>query len=306
MSNNAPESENNNKRWLLMAIIITLLLINVIQLYLQNQSKKEIAEKTVIISNKDAELKIYGYKVDSIQHELESRYREIAQLGGDTSTMGQLIRQLKKDKRALSSNLSAVQAKYNQLKSQYDQIMSSKDKEIETLREERDNLFRENNDLKRKQVTLSDSVNQLKNTKDELTKQVEKAQVLKAANMKVIFIRKDKEAGEGEYKAKKVEKIKVVFDVLENKVAKIENKAFYLRVIEPDGAAIYDLATGGGSFKIDGQDVYYTAKQEILYEQMQKTMSFVYNKGAEYKIGRHLVEIYCDNALIGRGGFTLK
>jgi predicted nucleic acid-binding Zn-ribbon protein len=301
------ESENSGKRWLLMAIIITLLIINVIQLYLQNQSKKEITEKTVIITNKDAELKIYGYKVDSIQHELESRYRELAQLGGDTAAMGAAIRQLKKDKKGLSSSLSAVQGKYNTLKNQYDDIMSTKDKEIETLRDERDNLFRENNDLKRKQVSLNDSVNALKFKGEELTKQVAQAQTLKAANVKVTFIRKDKEIDEVAYKAKKTEKIKVTFDVLENKVAKIESKTFFIRLIEPDGAALYDLSTGGGSFKTTtGGDQYYTAKQEILYEQTNKTMSFIYAKGSAYKVGKHLIEIYCEGNLIGRGGFTLK
>ncbi|MFN0049256.1 MAG: hypothetical protein ACKVOU_09050 [Cytophagales bacterium] len=306
MSNNNSETENSGKRWLLMAIIITLLIINVIQLYLQNQSKKEIAEKTVVITNKDAELKIYGYKVDSIQNELESRYREIAKLGGDTSAMGQLIRQLKKEKKSLSVDFSAVQSKYNTLKTQYDGIMASKDKEIETLRDERDNLFKENNDLKRKQVSLNDSVSQLKNKGDELTKQVAQAQVLKAANVKVIYIRKDKEIDEVTYKAKKVEKIKVAFDILENKVAKIESKTFFVRLIEPDGAALYDLSTGGGSFQANGQDIYFTAKQEILYEQANKTISFVYSKGAAYKVGKHLIEIYCEGNLIGRGGFTLK
>src|SRR4028118_1170443 len=109
MAQPTTENENTGRRWLLMAIIIILLLINAIQLYLQNQNKKEIQEQAVIISNKDAELKIYGYKVDSIQHELEARYQEIAKLGGDTATMGDLIRQLKKDKRQLTISNSSLQ-----------------------------------------------------------------------------------------------------------------------------------------------------------------------------------------------------
>lgn len=289
-----------------MAIIIILLLINVIQLFLQNQSRKENAEQAQVITNQEAEIKIYGYKVDSIQHELEDRYREIARLGGDTASMGQLIRQLKKEKKGLSANLAAVQAKYNELKSQFDAIMQAKDKEIITLREERDNLFRENNDLKRKQVTLTDSMSQLKVKKDELSKQVAQASVLKAANMKVTFLRKGKEVDASEYKAKRVEKVKIVFDVLENKVAKIGEKSFYLRLIEPDGAAIYDLNTGGGSITVDGQEVYYAAKQDILYDGNSKSLTFVYGKGSAYKPGRHTVEIYCEGGMIGRGTFNLK
>jgi len=68
---------------------------------------------------------------------------------------------------------------------------------------------------------------------------------------------------------------------------------------------LYDLAQGGGSISIDGKDIYFTAKQEILYDQMAKTLTFIYNKGSEYKQGKHLIEVYCENAIIGRGTFTL-
>jgi hypothetical protein len=199
-----------------------------------------------------------------------------------------------------------VQAKYNQLKSQFDEIIQSKDKEITLLREERDNLFQENNTLKRKAVSMNDSISALRSKKEELDKKVAQAAILKAANIKVSFIRKDKEYQDAEYKAKKVEKIKVTFDLLENKVAKIESKVVYFRLIEPDGAALYDLAMGGGTLRADNQEIYYTASQEVLYEQTNKTVSFVYSKGSPYKIGRHLIELYCDGTLIGRGSFNLK
>lgn len=306
MSNTPKENENSGKKWLIPAVIIILLLINAIQLYLQNQSKKEIAEKVVIIQNKDSEIKVYNYKLDSIKNELQTRYDEIAKLGGDTATMGEFIRQLKKDKRSLASAKVNIEAKYNQLKSQYDQLMTNKDSEIETLRAERDDLFKENNGLKRNQVSLADSIANLKVTKDELSKKVEIAAILKAANLKVTFISKrDKEIDDDNVKAKKIAKLKIAYDIVENKVAKIESKAFYLRVIEPDGASVYDLNMGGGSFQFDGKEVFYTAKQELIYDQTQKSMVFIYNKGAEYKPGKHLIEIYCENNIIGRGGFTL-
>ncbi|MDX2189480.1 MAG: hypothetical protein SFY32_06435 [Bacteroidota bacterium] len=299
------EKDNSGKKWLFLSIIIILLLINAIQLYLQNQARKEIQEKVVVIENKDAEIKVYNYKLDSIQRELQYRYEEIAKLGGDTASMGDLIRQLKRDKKSLAANAAMAQAKYNEIKSQYDQVMTTKDSEIETLRAERDDLFKANNELKKQQVSLNDSISELKSKKEELSKQVEIAAQLKVADLKITYIsKKDKEIT-SDTKAKKVAKLKVAFNVLENKVAKIESKIFYLRVIEPDGAALYDLAQGGGSIQFDGKEIYYTAKQEILYDQMTKTLTFIYNKGAEYKQGKHQIEVYCENAVIGRGVFTL-
>lgn len=308
MANSAPvENENSGKKWLLLAIIIILLLINAIQLYLQNQTKKEIEEKVVIIQNKDVEIKIFNYKLDSIKNELQTRYDELAKLGGDTATMGDFIRQLKKDKKSLSASKNSIEAKYNSIKAQYDQLMTNKDSEIETLQSERDQLFKENSGLKQTQVSLNDSLNELKVKKEELSKKVEIAAILKMGNLKVTYIsKKDKELDDKKgVKAKKVAKLKISFDIIENKVAKIENKAFYLRIIEPDGTSIYDLSMGGGAFQFEGKEIFYTAKQEFLYDQSEKSVFFVYNKGAEYKIGKHLIEIYCDNAIIGKGSFTL-
>lgn len=303
-----PIEENNrsNRIWVFMAIIIILLAINALQLYLHNQAKKEISEKTVIIEKQETDIKIYNTKIDSLGNELQVRYNEIAKLGGDTASMGELIRKLNKEKRSLAASKADIEAKYNQIKSQFDQIIAGKDSEIETLRAEREELFKENNQLKVKQVSLTDSVNSFKAKNDELDKQVKLAQVLKAGSVKVIFIRKDKEIDESEYKAKKVEKLKFVFDIVENKVAKIEIKTFYIRLIEPDGATLYDLGMGGGSFKVEDKDIFYTCKVEGFYDQTSKTYSMTYAKGTPYKVGKHTVEVWCDNNRIGIGGFNLK
>ncbi|MDX2196483.1 MAG: hypothetical protein NW207_08700 [Cytophagales bacterium] len=306
MSTPQSEEKKTDKRWIFIAVIIIFLLINVVQLFIINSSKKEIVEKTIIIENKEAENKLYRYKLDSIGRELEKRYEEIAKLGGDTASMSQQIKLLKQERRSLAAAKNNAEQKYNEIKNQFDDIIASKDKEIETLRDERDDLFKQNNSLKQQTVQLSDSISDQKNIVKELQKQIDVAAALKAANVKVSYIdKKDKESNAVEYKAKKLVKLKITFDVLENKVAKIENKIFYLRLIEPDGAALYDLAMGGGTIKVDGNDVYFTASQEILYDQTNKSLNFYYTKGQPYKPGRHLIEIYNDNSIIGRGAFTL-
>ncbi|TAF74408.1 MAG: hypothetical protein EAZ53_09195 [Bacteroidetes bacterium] len=306
MSSTTEKDNSSGKKFLLLGIVIVLLLINAIQFYLQTKSKQEIQEKIVVIENKDAEIKVYGYKLDSIGNELQTRYDEIAKLGGDTASMGELIRKLKIEKRSLASAKMNIESKYNSIKSKYDEVMNNKDGEISTLREERDSLFRENNTLKRAQVSLNDSVVELKVKRDELSKQVALASVLKAANVKIIYIStKDKEVTDLEYKAKKLSKLKIMFDVIENKVAKIETKTFYIRVIEPDGAALYNTSNGGGSFQLEGKEVFFSQKQEILYDQTQKTVTCIYNKGAAYKPGKHQLEVYCEGGIIGRGTFTL-
>ncbi len=89
-------------------------------------------------------------------------------------------------------------------------------------------------------------------------------------------------------------------------MAEVASKDIYMRLIEPDGAALYDLATGGGTFMIDGKETFYTAKQEILFDNSRQAVTFVYDKGNPYKEGKHTIELYADGYMIGQGAFVVK
>ena len=89
-------------------------------------------------------------------------------------------------------------------------------------------------------------------------------------------------------------------------MAEVASKDIFMRLIEPDGAALFDLATGGGTFMVEGKETFYTAKREILFDNSRQQVSFVYDKGNPYKEGRHIVELYADGYLIGQGSFVIK
>jgi len=57
---------------------------------------------------------------------------------------------------------------------------------------------------------------------------------------------------------------------------------------------------------VDGQETFYTAQRDILFENSGQEVSFVYAKGGEYKRGLHTVELYEGGTLIGKTTFTLK
>ncbi len=76
--------------------------------------------------------------------------------------------------------------------------------------------------------------------------------------------------------------MKVTFNLSRNDVSPKETKAVYLRILEPDGAALYNLSTGGGTFTVDGQEAFYTQKQDVVYDNYEQQLQFLYAKGAEY------------------------
>jgi cell division protein ZapB len=57
---------------------------------------------------------------------------------------------------------------------------------------------------------------------------------------------------------------------------------------------------------IEGKEMFYTAKQEILFDNTQQMLSFLYDRGQEYEEGIYKVELYADDYLIGTGTFTIK
>jgi hypothetical protein len=172
---------------------------------------------------------------------------------------------------------------------------------------ERDELFSENTNLKTKTVRLTDSISTIDREKRQLAEKVNIASALKAESLDITAINeKGKERDKGEYRAKQIDRIKIAFNLGENNVAKIETKDIYMRLIEPDGAAVFDMATGGGTFMFENQETFFTAKQEILFDNTRQPVSFVFDKGTPYKTGKYTVELYADGFKIGQGSFVVK
>lgn len=301
------QEKQGSRKVLLTVFIVILLALNGILLYLNIKNKEESEQKDVVIEAKDAELEATAAKLDSISGELDLRIAEVQKLGGDVQSLQQVKEQLEADKKSLQ-NKNAFSAKtYNEKIEAYETLLVTKDKEIDKLRAINEELYSENTTLKTQKNLLSDSISLIARDKQQLADKVAIASALKTENLAVnVLSDKGKERDGGEYKARQIDKIKVVFSLAENNVAQIEAKDIYMRLIEPDGAALFDLSAGGGTFVYDGKEAFYTAKQQILFDNTRQKVAFVFDKGNPYKNGKHMVEIYADGYLIGQGAFVVK
>ena len=96
------------------------------------------------------------------------------------------------------------------------------------------------------------------------------------------------------------------FNLAENKVAPIEGKKIMIRVIDESGQVIFDVARGSGTFILNGKEEFFTASQEILFDNTHQKLTYIYEKGSEYASGNYRVEIYSDNYQIGSSEFVVK
>ncbi|GGK70667.1 hypothetical protein ACD591_04185 [Rufibacter glacialis] len=313
MATETPEKDSNRKL-LVVGLIIVLLSINGILIYMQQQKTQESEEQKEIIKVKSTELENQIKVFETLKADYERQKAELGAMGLTNDSLETRIAAINADLAQLrafrnSSFTVADQRRFQQRAQNLELALRKKDEEVAKLQENNEELFTEVTGLKTTQNKLSDSITSLATNNKELEAKVNLASKLEAQNIAVTIINpkgKEKEDSEEEYKAKKVDKIKLSFKLGKNEVAAKENKEILMRLIEPDGAAVYNLATGSGTFEFEGKEQFYTAKRDIIFDNTQQQVSFIYSKGAPFKTGKHLVEIYSDGFLIGTTSFTLK
>jgi cell division protein ZapB len=57
---------------------------------------------------------------------------------------------------------------------------------------------------------------------------------------------------------------------------------------------------------LNGKEEFYTAAQEILFDNTGQKLIFTYDKGSEYTAGTYQVEIFTDGYLMGTTQFEVK
>lgn len=313
MSEHTSERDGNRKL-LVVGLIIVLLSINGILFYMQHQTKKKVDQQDETIRLKNTELEDRIKQYEALKADFERQNQELQGMGLSNDSLQNKLASLEADLKKLrsfrnSSFSVADQKKFKERALNFENQLKRKDEEIAKLKQDNEVLYGENTSLKTTQNKLSDSIVTIKRTNQDLSQKVAIASRLEAQSIKVSAINsngKEKENSDEEFRAKRVDKIKITFRLGRNEVAEKDNKEIMMRLIEPDGAALYNLSTGSGTFMVDGQETFYTAKRDILFDNSGQEVSFIYSKGSEYKRGLHTVELYEGGALIGKTTFTLK
>jgi hypothetical protein len=313
--NDYPEPRQKNSRVLLwVALVLVLLGINGVLFYLNTQKKTENEQLTTQIQAKDTKLQAQIKEYEDLKANYERQSQDLQKLGLNNDSLVARISSINADLlklRSFKANSFTVaeQQRFKQRALNLEGQLRKKDDQIAELRKNNENLYTETTTLKEKQNKLTDTISTIAKTNRELSDKVSVASRLQADNIKVSILtskNKEKEDDKEEFKAKRVDRVKVSFNLARNDVSPKETKQIYMRILEPDGAALYNLSTGGGTFTVDGQEAFYTQKQDVVFDNTKQGLSFVYAKGGDYKIGQHTVELYEGGALMGKTTFTLK
>lgn len=295
-----PVRTKRNNTWI-YAVIIALLLGTNVYLFLQKNNVTK--EKTVITQ----ELK----QVESSKETLQNEYNaSLARLDDLTGKNAQLDNQLK----AKNSELTKTKARIQTILSK----SNATEKEIKEARGLVRKLNTRISDYEKQITVLKEQNTQLTVERDSvvttnstLQEKVNLAKVLHASNIRMMAIdlrkggRKEKETT----KAKRVDMLRITFDIDENRIAESGSKDLKICIINPNGELLSNAALGSGSFKTaQGQSKYFSVTKSVSLQvdQPVKDINVDWQQSAEYEKGAYSVEVYHEGYLIGKGAVNLR
>ncbi len=299
----APAPKKSNKSTIIIAILSVIVLVQFVKMYFDHKD-----EQTLIAENASTEQALAStlQQLNDIKTELSQKIIEIEKLGGDVSELQKAKEEIDIElRRTRRANGQVIKELKDRVEG-YEELLKLKDEELDRLKSVNKELLTENTTLKTQKNQLGDSISRLAQTKNELATKVSIASQLKAENVTIKSVNDKGKERESPFKNRQLDKLKVDFNLAENNVAPIEGKKIMIRIIDQNGQVLFDVSRGSGTFIYNGKEEFYTASQEILFDNTRQKLTYLYEKGSEYAAGTYQLEIYCEDYKIGSGKFEVK
>lgn len=222
----------------------------------------------------------------------------------DIEDLKQQIQKILNDKNATASQLAQARRLIKQLKGNIEMYAA----EIEKLKNENNQLTEE----KRVITVERDAVRKNYDSATVVIKEKENiidiGSTLHASNLNVVGVKEKSSGKEKETTtAKRVDKLKISFELDENRITQSGLKEIYVNLIAPDGSVIV-IPEGAAKFVTrDGVEKMATKKVEIDYKQGErKQVQLELAKVQNFVPGNYKIEIYNNGFKIGEAVRSLK
>lgn len=194
------------------------------------------------------------------------------------------------------------------IKSLNDDINSYKE-QVEILKGENLQLAQEKEAVTQERNLVQRGLDSAKTVVKQKEDLIDVGSTLHASSFNIVGIEEKKGGKEKETtKAKKVDKLRISFNLDENRISQSGQKDLFVCITGPDGNPIAVEALGSGTFSTreDGQKIF-TQKVQISYTQGQKqTVSFDWKQNTNFAVGNYKIEVYHNGFRIGEGIAILK
>jgi len=301
--NETPPKKSNNT-WIYLTLIGLLLATNVYMF--MNRS-------SLIKERNDAQS--YGVKADSsraiIQQDYDAALARLDELVTENSQMDSLINdknsEVAKMKREIdrimrnSKSTKAELAHARDLIAKLNTTVTGFEEQIALLKTENATLTTQNQVISTERDSVVSSNVDLR----------QKGSVLVVSNIRMnpIDLRRSGKKEKETSKAKRVDIFRIVFDIVENRIAESGPKEMFVRIINPSGKLLSNAAYGSGvTTDAEGNSVNYTLSKQIQLQTNQRVdnVTLDWQQESNYEKGDYVLEIYNSGFQVGKGTIHLK
>jgi len=305
---NSYQNSKKNNNNIIFGVIIAVLVIIIIYLFIdrnkmsnQNQQMSvQIDSVSLDRNNVKTEYDAALARLDDLVSKNSALNTEINDKNGEISKLKEELKTIMSKKNATASDLARAKRLIDELNAK----TKGYEERIAELEGENKNLNEANTTLtKERDSTVTENVG--------LQQKVRLGAVLHASNIRMVPIdlrRGGKKEKETE-KARRVDLMRIYFDIDENRIAESGSKELYLRISGPDGKLLSNAAYGSGiTTTADGASLNYTLQKEIALQQNQpvKDVTIDWHQDSDYQKGAYMIEIYNDGYKVGSGSVTLR
>ena len=302
-ANQSKKRERDKAQKMLIAAIVIVVVGMAFRIFTDFRSRKKLQAE---FDQTKTQLTV---QLDSIGGALSSKIVTLAELGKNIDSLVVLKDSITAQRDQLQRTRKANKALIQRLDrkvSGYQELLLAKDQEIKKLQEINTALLVENNELKVDKNELNATIRKQEERERELQQKVSLVAKLKAENVKIFSINRRGKEREGNFRSRQAQKVKVTFNLADNEAAPVAGHQIMVQITDPAGKVIFDVAKGSGSFKIDGKEQFYTAMQEIVFDNSKQVLTFVYDKGSAFKKGKYKIILLSDTYEIGRANFSVR
>ncbi|MGF2412574.1 Atg14 domain-containing protein [Ferruginibacter sp.] len=312
-----PPPEKKNMRNLLTAgLLIALLGTWGYIIYDKNKTKETIQQK-------DMQLATTTTEKDELRKELDDatmRYDMIKTSSANMShskdsVITQRDREIAEKRVKIQQLLTKANATKEELAQAKSLIASLNDDivgyktQIETLQGEKIVLIQEKETVTKERDVARKETEDAKTVIKEKEDVIDIGSTLHASNFSIAGINERRSGKEKTTTtAKKVDKLRISFDLDENRITQSGPKSIYICITDPKGKAVTVEALGSGMFTTrDGVEKAFTQKVEINYTQGQRqTINVDWKQNSDFETGDYKIEVYNNGFKIGEGVRSFK
>lgn len=291
---------DRNKVYFLIIVIAALLGINA---YLYFKDKQQSSRFVTVSTEKDRlnleveKIEAELDKVNSLNITLSDKLQEEQKLARDK--IAELKAALQKGK-LTQGDLDEAQKQITALK----EFVRNYNDQIIRLEKENSYLKSERDSLKNTTDVITQKADELEKQNENLNAKVKVGEILKTSSINISAY-KVKSSGKNILvtKANSANKFIVNFTIASNDLAEKGIRRIYLRVFDPAGNLI---ANDNDFFEANGQQMQYSNKLQISYNNDDTTFTVDWTNPKEFIKGTYTVILYCDGFEMGKGQIGLK